>query len=230
MAEGDDRQKLAAILAADVAGYSRLMGDDVPATIATLDEHRGVFRQHIEANSGRVVDMPGYSVLAVFDSAIGAAKTAVDVQGELAKRDESLPEHRRMLFRVGVNLGDIIERGDGSVYGDGVNVAARLEAMASPGGVNVSGSVFDSVHSKLSVPFDFLGEHEVKNIAEPVRIYRVLESDTRQATARRRKLAYLAAFAAIARPEVHQQIGHSFAFVQHVSQPSQSGRSTRPAF
>ncbi len=177
MSQADVKRKLAAILAADVAGYSRLMGDDERATIATLREFREVFRERIEANGGRVVDMAGDSVLAIFDSAAGAVQAANETQADLATRNEGLPETRRMLFRIGVNLGDIEEADDGTVYGDGVNVAARLEAMADPGGINVSGSVFDSVRGKLDLRFDFLGEHEVKNIAEPVRAYRVLGAD-----------------------------------------------------
>ena len=162
------------MLVADVAGYSRLMGDDERATIATLDEFRAVFREHIESNDGRVIDMAGDSVLAVFDSANAAVSAAIDAQAELGKRNEGFPDDRIMEFRVGVNSGDIQEKSDGTIYGDGVNVVARLEAMARPGGVNVSGSVFDSVRSKAGVSFDYLGEHEVKNIAEPVRAYRVL--------------------------------------------------------
>ncbi len=178
MAEATDpKQRLAAILAADVAGYSRLMQADERATIATLNEYRGLFRTEIETHGGRVVDMAGDSVLAVFDSAIGAVTAAVQIQGELAQRNEALPDDRRMAFRIGVNLGDIFEQTDGTVYGDGVNVAARLEAMASPGGINVSGSVFDSVRSKVGVSFDFLGEQDVKNIADPVRAYRVAKGD-----------------------------------------------------
>ena len=196
MAEDDVRQRLAAILAADVAGFSRLMGDDERATIAILDEYRGVFRIHIEANGGRVVDMAGDSVLAVFDSATGAVKAAVDAQGELAKRNEGLPDLRVMQFRVGVNLGDVQEKADGTVYGDGVNVAARLEAMANPGGINISGSVFDSVRSKLGLGMDFLGEHEVKNIADPVRAYRVLgEGETAAPAPRRHGRAKVAGLA-----------------------------------
>jgi adenylate cyclase len=174
VAQEDVKRKLAAILAADVAGYSRLMGDDERATIATLREYREIFRRNIEQDDGRVVDMAGDSVLAVFDSAAGAVQAATKTQGDLAARNEGLPEDRRMQFRIGVNLGDIEQAEDGTVYGDGVNVAARLEAMANPGGINVSGSVFDSVRSKIAAPFDFLGEQEVKNIAEPVRAYRLL--------------------------------------------------------
>lgn len=171
MIDGDVRRRLAAILVGDVAGYSRLMGDDDSATIATLTEYREVFRAYIEAHGGRVVDMTGDSVLAVFDTASGAVQSAIETQGELSKRNETLPDARRMDFRIGVNLGDIREAEDGAVYGDGVNVAARLETMAPPGGINVSGSVFDSVRSKIDLPFDFLGEHKVKNIADPVRVW-----------------------------------------------------------
>lgn len=174
MAHPKIRQRLAAILVADVAGYSRLMEQDERATVATLNEHRSVFRKRIKANGGRVVDMAGDSVLAVFDSAIGAATAAIYVQAEIAKRNEALPEERRMLFRIGVNLGDIIEQADGAVYGDGVNVAARLQAMADPGGIYASGSVYDSVRSKLGLPFDFLGEQRVKNIVDPVRTFRIV--------------------------------------------------------
>jgi adenylate cyclase len=173
VADGEVKRRPAAIIAADVAGYSRLMGDDERATIATLRDYREIFRGFIEANGGRVVDMAGDSVLAVFDSAAGAVQAAVEAQAELGLRNDALDEARRMRFRIGVNLGDIEEADDGTVYGDGVNVAARLEAMADAGGINVSGSVFDSVRSKLGVRFNFLGEHEVKNIADPVRAYSI---------------------------------------------------------
>ena len=197
MAETDVKRKLAAILAADVAGYSRLMGDDERATIATLREFREIFRKHIEPNGGRVVDMAGDSVLAVFDSAAGAVQAGIETQAELAERNEELTDERRMAFRIGINLGDIEQADDGTVYGDGVNVAARLEAMASPGGITVSGSVFDSVRAKLGVAFDYLGEHEVKNIAEPVRAYRVLGAGESAATSRKIPVAALAGIAAL---------------------------------
>jgi len=173
VADGEVKRRLAAIFAADAAGYSRLMGDDERATIAALRDYREIFRGFIEANDGRVVDMAGDSVLAVFDSAAGAVQAAIETQDELAIRNDALTEDRRMRFRIGVNLGDIEEADDGTVYGDGVNVAARLEAMADAGGINVSGSVFDSVRAKLGVRFNFLGEHEVKNIADPVRAYSI---------------------------------------------------------
>jgi len=173
----EPKERLAAILATDVVGYSRLMRDDERTTVATLDEYRAIFRRHIEAHTGRIVDMSGDSILAVFDSVTGAVQAAIDAQLELAKCNETLPEGRRMLFRAGVNLGDILEKEDGTVYGDGVNVAARLESMASPGGINVSGTVFNSVRAKIAGPFTFLGEHELKNIAEPVAVHRVGAGD-----------------------------------------------------
>jgi TolB-like protein/Flp pilus assembly protein TadD len=148
------------------------MGDDERATMDTLDELRGVFKEQVEANQGRVVDMAGDSVLAVFETAIGAVEAAVATQGELAERNEGLPEARHMRFRVGVNLGDIYEKDDGAIYGDGVNVAARLESLAEPGGLTISGTTFDHVDGKLDIGFEYLGEREVKNIAKPVRVYR----------------------------------------------------------
>ncbi|MDP6952279.1 MAG: adenylate/guanylate cyclase domain-containing protein [Alphaproteobacteria bacterium] len=197
MAETDVKRRLAAILAADVAGYSRLMGDDERATIAILREFRDVFRERIEANGGRVVDMAGDSVLSVFDSAAGAVQAGIETQAELAGRNEELSEERRMLFRIGVNLGDIEEADDGTVYGDGVNVAARLEAMASPGGITVSGSVYDSVRSKLGMGFEYLGEHEAKNIADPVRAYRVLDDGEITVSPRKVPVAAMTGIAAL---------------------------------
>ena len=170
----DVEQRLAGILAADVAGYTRLMADDERATIATITEFRGVFSSHIEGNGGRVVDMAGDSVLAIFNSAAGAVTAAVGAQAELAERNEALAADRRMDFRVGVNLGDIQEADDGRVYGDGVNIAARLEGLADPGKICVSGKVHDEVRSKLALKFTDLGEHAVKNVVEPVRAFRVL--------------------------------------------------------
>ena len=166
-------ERLAAVLAADAVGFSRLMHDNERVTLATLDEFRGVFRERIEHYHGRIVDMAGDSILAIFDSATGAVNAATETQLELAKRNEALPETRRMWFRVGVNLGDILLKDDGTIYGDGVNVAARLQSMASPGGINISGSVFDSVRAKVGGPFAFLGNHELKNIPAPVPVYSV---------------------------------------------------------
>jgi adenylate cyclase len=164
------RRKLAAILSADVVGYSRLMSDDEQATVATLKAYREIFAQHIAGHEGRVVDSPGDALLAEFPSAIEAVQSAVAIQRELAGRNASLPEHRRMRFRIGVNLGDVAES-DGALYGDGVNIAARLESLADPGGVCISGTVYDQVEGKLPVAFKFAGEQSVKNIPKPVRTY-----------------------------------------------------------
>lgn len=167
-------QKLAAILVADVAGYTRLMRDDERATVATLDDYRLVFREHIEDNQGRVVDMAGDSVLAVFEAAIGAAKAATAILSAIGERNEFLPDHRKMEFRIGVHLGDVIEKPDGTVYGDGVNIAARLEGLADPGTVAVSDTVRQTIEGKLGISLSDLGEHDVKNVAKPVRAYRIL--------------------------------------------------------
>ncbi len=174
MAERDVRQRLAAILAADVAGYSRLMGDDERATIDALNACRDIFRSAIESHAGRVVDMAGDSVLAVFDTAIGAAEAALAAQAALAAFNTDIPEGRRMRYRIGLNTGDIHEQDDGTVYGDGVNIAARLEAIAEPGGICVSDKVQLELHSKPDLSFVDAGSHEVKNIAEPVRAFAVL--------------------------------------------------------
>jgi adenylate cyclase len=173
MSDSGQARRLAAILAGDVAGYSRLMGDDEAATVRTLTEYRGVFSEHSARHGGRVVDTAGDSVLAVFDSAVEAVECAVEIQKALDRRNRQLAEHRRMQFRIGINLGDVIARDDGTVYGDGVNIAARLESLASPGGITVSGTVFDHVENKLPVTFEFAGEQSVKNIAKPVRAYHV---------------------------------------------------------
>ncbi len=168
------RQRLAAILAADVAGYSRLMGEDERGTINALNACRDLFRTAIEGHAGRVVDMAGDSVLAVFDTAIGAADAALAAQASLHEFNADRPDVRRMLYRIGVNMGDIHEQADGSIYGDGVNVAARLEGLSEPGGICVSGKVRDELRGKIARSFADLGEHNVKNIAEPVRAYRML--------------------------------------------------------
>jgi adenylate cyclase len=167
------RQRLATILVADVAGYSRLMGCDECGTVAALDSARGVFRDNIAAHQGRVVDMAGDSVLAVFDSAAGAVDCALSVQRTLGDASRELAEDCRMLFRIGIHLGDVMEKTDGSVYGDGVNIAARLEGLAEPGGIAVSEAVLAVVRKRVAASFDELGEQRVKNIAEAVRAYRV---------------------------------------------------------
>ncbi len=168
------KRRLAAIMAADVAGYSSLMGDDEQATLDTLNSYRDVFRARVSDRHGRIVDTAGDSVLAVFDSAVEAVKAAASVQMEIAERNTELVEARRMRFRIGINLGDVIEQDDGTLYGDGVNVAARLEALAEPGSMCVSGKVFEEVDGKSELGFEDIGAHTVKNIVRPVRAYRVI--------------------------------------------------------
>ncbi len=164
------QRRLAAILSADVAGYSRLMGDNEVATIRTLSEYRAAISAIVATHHGRIVDMPGDNLLAEFGSAIDAVEAALAMQDELAARNAQLPEARRMAFRVGVNLGDIITE-DNRIYGDGVNIAARVEALAPAGGICVSGKVHEEVCRKLALDFEDLGEHELKNIAARVRVY-----------------------------------------------------------
>ncbi|CAN7586632.1 adenylate/guanylate cyclase domain-containing protein [Variovorax sp. LjRoot84] len=173
MNESGLRQRLAAILAADAAGYSRLMANDDRATVAALDAARAVFRAQIESNHGRVIDMAGDSVLAVFETAAGAVTAAVAVQHELGMSCDAAPQDRQMRFRIGVHMGDVIEKADGTVYGDGVNIAARLQALAEPGGITVSDAVHGAVRSKVSAEFVDQGEQQVKNIGHPVRAFKV---------------------------------------------------------
>jgi adenylate cyclase len=149
------------------------MGTDEEATIAALGRARAVFRESVASHDGRVVDTAGDSVLAVFDSIIEAVRCALSVQETLATRNADVPEDRRMQFRIGVHFGDIVEQDDGTIYGDGVNIAARLEALAEPGGLTISGTVHEHVEGKLGVGLADLGEQEVKNIARPVRAYRL---------------------------------------------------------
>ena len=174
MTQVDLKHRLAAILAADVAGYSRLMSMDEHATLAALDAGRGVFRVCIESNQGRVIDMAGDSVLAIFETASGAVTAALEIQKALGITEDAMPEERRMRFRIGIHLGDLIEKSDGTVYGDGVNIAARLEGLAEPGGIAVSGMVYEAVRGRIQARFADLGEQSVKNIAMPIRAFRVV--------------------------------------------------------
>jgi len=167
------KQRLAAILAADAAGYSRLMAADERTTVAALDAARAVFRARIEANQGRVIDMAGDSVLAVFETATGAVLAALAIQTELKVQIADVSEDRRMRFRIGIHLGDVIEKADGTIYGDGVNIAARLEGLAEPGGIAVSASIRTAVKGKVDASFEDRGEQKVKNIAEPVQCFRL---------------------------------------------------------
>ncbi|MBI2160510.1 MAG: hypothetical protein HYU25_09070 [Candidatus Rokubacteria bacterium] len=168
------RQRLAAILAADAAGYSSLMAADERMTVAALDAARTVFRVQIESNQGRVIDMAGDSVLAVFEIATGAVSAALAIQHELDAASSAAPAGGRLRFRIGVHLGDVLEKADGSIYGDGVNVAARLQGLADPGEIAVSDAVHSAVRGRVSALFVDQGEQTVKNIPNPVRWYRAI--------------------------------------------------------
>jgi adenylate cyclase len=166
------KRKLTAILSADVKGYSRLMGEDEGATVATLKKYRDIISSLVGKHSGRVVDSPGDNLLAEFGSVVDAVECAVKIQEDLQEKNATLPEHRRMEFRIGVNLGDVIDD-EGRIYGDGVNIAARVEGLAVPGGICISGKVYKEVKNRLGLEYEYLGEHSLKNIAEPIQVYRV---------------------------------------------------------
>jgi adenylate cyclase len=165
-------RKLTTIMCADVSGYSRLMGADEAGTLATLKLYRGAMAGLIERHRGRLVSTSGDSLLADFPSVVEAVQCAVEIQRELANRNRSVPDARRMQFRIGINLGDVMVEG-GDLYGEGVNVAARLEALAEPGGICISRTVYDQVRNRLTLGYDFIGEQSVKNIAERVPAYLV---------------------------------------------------------
>ena len=172
MTTKDVKRKLRAILSADVQGYSRLMGDDEVATVKTITEYRKTLTSLVNQYHGRVVDSPGDNVLSEFGSVVDAVQCAVEIQNILKAKNEDLPENRRMIFRIGVNLGDVIQEGD-RIYGDGVNIAARIESLADGGGICISGTAYDQIENKLALGYNFVGEHSVKNIAKPVRVYKV---------------------------------------------------------
>ena len=190
MAKEELRQRLAAILSADAAGYSRLMARDERTTVAALDHARGVFRSEIESRGGRVIDMAGDSVLALFDTANGALGAALAVQQALDAAGAGVPDRQRMRFRIGIHLGDVMEKRDGTVYGDGVNIAARLQALAEPGGITVSEAVHGTVKN-LAV-FQDLGEQAIKNIPGAVRAFAVRGPTPRGARPRLSRRARLA--------------------------------------
>jgi len=173
VSEQEVKRKLAAILSADAAGYSRLMADDEAATVRTITAYREVMTARIRERRGRVLDAKGDNLLAEFSSVIEAVQCGLEIQAELGARNARLPEGRRLEFRIGINLGDVIEDG-GTIYGDGVNVAARLEGLADPGGLCLSRPVYEQVRNRLAAGFEYLGECRVKNIAEPIPAYRVL--------------------------------------------------------
>src|ERR1700686_1875726 len=170
-------RKLAAILCADVFGYSRLMGEDEEATLRTLSSHRKLIDSLIEQHHGRFVNSAGDSVLAEFASVVNVVQCAFETQTTLKAENANLPKERRMEFRIGVNLGDVMVDGE-QIYGDGVNVAARLESLANPGGICISHTVHDQIKNKLALNYEDLGPQRVKNIAEPVRVFGVVAGVT----------------------------------------------------
>jgi len=171
-------RKLRAILSADVKGYSILMADDEVFTIRTIKEYRSIMSNCIEQHNGRVVDSPGDNILAEFASAVNAVQCAVEIQNQLKEENDRLVEDKRLEFRIGVNIGDVVQDED-RIYGDGVNIASRIEGLADPAGICVSRSAYDQINKKLGFGFEYLGEHPVKNISEPVRVYKVLmDSDS----------------------------------------------------
>jgi adenylate cyclase len=173
MIREDYKRKLAAILSADVEGYSRLMGDNEVLTIRTLTAHKEAMTSLIKQHHGRVVDAPGDNLLTEFASVVDAVNCAVEIQQTLAEHNQELPDKRKMHFRIGVNLGDVVVEED-RIYGDGVNIAARVENLCDGGGICISGTAFEHVENKLDLKFKDLGEHKVKNIVKPVRIYSVI--------------------------------------------------------
>ena len=173
MSQEGFKRKLTAILSADVVGYSSLMDGDEEATVRTLNVYLGAMRTLIQKYRGRVVDTTGDNLLAEFSSVVDALNCSVKIQQELAERNTDLSSERKMEFRIGVNVGDVIEEED-RIYGDGVNIAARVEALAEAGGICITGRAYDHVKNKLEFGYQHLGEHSVKNIPEPVRVYKVL--------------------------------------------------------
>jgi adenylate cyclase len=171
------KRRLTTVLCADVHGYSRLMEGDEVGTLATLHRYRGTMAALIERHDGRLINTWGDAVIAEFPSVVEAVQCAIETQQELSSQDPQLPETQRMRFRIGINLGDVMVDG-ADIYGDGVNIAARLQELADPGGILISGPVYDQVHNKLSVGFDYLGRQQVKNVAAPVMSYRVTLNGT----------------------------------------------------
>ncbi len=173
MEPDDVIRKLAAIFSADVKDYSLLMREDEVATVRTLTAYRDLITALIKQYRGRVVDSPGDNILAEFPSVVDAVQGAVSIQKELRTRNVKMSENRRMEFRIGINLGDVIVEGD-RIYGDGINLAARLEGLAEPGGICISRTAFDQIEDKLPFGYQYLGEKTVKNIPKPLPAYKVL--------------------------------------------------------
>jgi adenylate cyclase len=171
-------RKLVAILAADVEGYSRLMGSDEEGTLATLSSHRAITDALIAQHGGRICGTAGDSVLAEFASVFAAVQCAVDIQRDIAAANQALDAPRRMWFRIGINVGDVMVK-DGDIFGDGVNIAARLEGLGEAGGICISRGVHDHIRRKLPYGFEDLGEQSVKNITQPIRVFRLIADATK---------------------------------------------------
>jgi len=166
-------RKLRAILSADVKGYSLLMADNEAQTIQTLKAYRQIMFDLITQHSGRVIDSPGDNLLAEFGSAVDALECAVDIQKRLKKENAGFTDDKKLQFRIGINIGDVVQDED-RIYGSGVNIAARIEGLADPGGICISRNAYDHIKDKLKLGYEYLGQHEVKNIKDPVRVYKVL--------------------------------------------------------
>ena len=177
MAEEGLKRKLTAILSADVVGYSRLMEAEDMRTVRNLKAHQKLIVGYISQYRGRVVDLPGDNLLAEFKSVVDAVQCAVEIQRELNERNAKISEGRKMEYRIGINLGDVIQEGK-KIYGDGINVAARLEALAEPGGIFISGIVYDQIKKKINLKYHFVGKKSVKNIEDPVAVYKVIFTET----------------------------------------------------
>jgi len=190
MAEEEIKRRLAAIMSADVKDYTRLMREDETSTVRTLTAYREIMTTLVQQHHGRVVDAPGDNILAEFPSVVDAVQCAVAIQRELKARNAEFPDDRKMEFRMGINLGDVIVKGD-RIYGDGVNIASRLEGLADPGGICISRTAYDQIEDKLPFGYEYLGERRVKNVVKPVRAYKVLLEPEETARRERQEEAYL---------------------------------------
>jgi adenylate cyclase len=210
-------RKIRAILSADAAGYSRLMQENEDWTIKTIVNSRSLMSDTITQFNGRVVDAPGDNLLAEFASIVDAIECAVEIQRKLKAKHDGQPNGRKLKFRIGVNLGDIVQQND-RIYGDGVNIAARIESLADPEGIFISHTAYDQVKNKLEFGFEYRGEHHVKNIDEPVRVYRVLADPensgkvigTKKEKLRVRKWGFLAAAAILILVSVTTLVWHFY--------------------
>jgi len=173
MTENSVKRKLTAILCADVKGYSRMMGEDEVGTYHTLSDYLEIMNTIIATHRGRVFSSPGDAILAQFASVVDAVECAMEIQNKIETKNADVPEDRKMQFRIGVNLGDVIEKEE-QVYGDGVNIAARIETLSEPSKVSISRNAYSQVRNKLKFGYEYQGKHQVKNIAEPVNVYKVL--------------------------------------------------------